>query len=54
MDKYTHQTIWNQITYSFSSYNGGTLEVWEWISNFNPHFTGMKLFILIGIKFNLC
>ena len=28
------------ITYQFSNFNGVTVEVWEWISNFIPHFTG--------------
>ena len=29
--------VWNEITYPFSNFNGGTVEVWEWISNFIPH-----------------
>ena len=28
------------ITYSSPNLNGATVEVWEWISNFIPHFTG--------------
>ena len=31
--------MWNEITYPFPNY-GCTVEVWEWISNFIPHFTG--------------
>ena len=29
---------WDEITYSFSNVNGCIIEVWEWISNFIPHF----------------
>ena len=31
--------MWDEITYPFPNFNGGTVEVREWISNFNPHFT---------------
>ena len=30
--------VWDEITYPFPNYNGSTVEVWEWISNFIPHF----------------
>ena len=29
--------MWHEITYPFPNFNGCTLEVWEWISNFIPH-----------------
>ena len=25
-------------TYSFSNFNGATVDIWEWINNFIPHF----------------
>ena len=28
----------DEITYPFPNFNGATVEVWEWISNFIPHF----------------
>ena len=31
--------VWDEITYPFPNFNGGTVEVWEWISNFMPDFT---------------
>ena len=31
--------VWDEITYAFSNFNGCTVEVWEWIRNFIPHFT---------------
>ena len=30
--------VWDKITYPFPNFNGATLEVWEWVSNFIPHF----------------
>ena len=29
---------WGEITYPFPNFNGCTVEVWEWISNFIPHY----------------
>ena len=29
--------VWDEITYAYSNFNGCTIEVWEWISNFFPH-----------------
>ena len=31
--------MWNEITYPFRNFNGGTVEVLEEISNFILHFT---------------
>ena len=30
--------LWDEITNPFSNFNSTTIEVWEWISNFIPHF----------------
>ena len=30
--------MWDEITYPFPNFNGCTVEVWEWIGNFIPHF----------------
>ena len=30
--------VWDEITYPFPNFNGCTVEVWEWISKFIPHF----------------
>ena len=30
--------VWDEITYPFPNFNGCTVEVWEWKSNFIPHF----------------
>ena len=30
--------VWDGITYHFPNFSGCTVEVWQWISNFIPHF----------------
>ena len=30
--------VWDEITYPFPNFNVATVEVWEWINNFIPHF----------------
>ena len=30
--------VWDEIAYPFPNFNGGAVEVWEWISYFIPHF----------------
>ena len=41
MDKlFIHYKVWDEINYPFPKFNGCTIEVWEWMSNFIPDFTG--------------
>ena len=40
MHTHTHYEVLDEITYLFLNFNGAAIEVWKWISNFNPHFTG--------------
>ena len=30
--------VLDESTFPFSNFNGATIEVWEWMSNFNLHF----------------
>ena len=30
--------VWDEITYSFTNFNGCTVEVWKWVSDFIPRF----------------
>ena len=30
--------VWDEITNPFANFNGCTVEVWEWVSNFIPNF----------------
>ena len=40
ISNYVHNKLWDEITYPFSNFNGGIVEVWKCISNFSPQFTG--------------
>ena len=37
---YIYYKVWDEIAYPFPNFNDTTVEVWKWISNFIPHFTG--------------
>ena len=37
-NKHMLSKVWDQITHPFPNINGTTIEIWEWISNFIPHF----------------
>ena len=39
ISNYIHYNVWDEIIYPFPNLNGSTVEVWEWINNFTPHFT---------------
>ena len=39
MINFIHYNERDEITYPFPNFNGATVEVWEWISNFIPLFT---------------
>ena len=43
-------SIINEIIYPFPNFKGGTVEVWESVSNFTPHFTDMGLFSMLWLK----
>ena len=40
ISNYIHYIVCDEISYSFPYFNGTTFEVWEWISNIIPQFTG--------------
>ena len=39
INNYIHYNVRNEINNPIPNFNGCTVEVWEWISNFIPHFT---------------
>ena len=45
---YIHYKVWHEITYPFPNFNSAAVEVWECISNFIQHLTGMWLLIHVG------
>ena len=54
ISNYVHCKVWDEITYPFPNFNGGTVEVWEWISNFIPPFTSWACdyISMLGLKLN--
>ena len=40
--------LWDEITFPFSNFNGATVDVLKWISNFSPHF------IMVMIIYSSC
>ena len=43
--------MWDKNTYQFPNFNCATIEVWEWISNFIPHFyNGCNQLSVLGSK----
>ena len=45
--------VWGGITYPFPNFNGYTVEVWEWMNKFIPHFT-LLVWLFDGIKVKPC
>ena len=46
---YVSDKVWDEIIYSFPTFNGCTVEVWDGISYFIPHFTVVGLSLI-----NMC
>ena len=44
--------VWDEITYPFSNFDGCIVEVWEWISNFIPHFYDCYHLSMLILKLN--
>ena len=42
ISKHISSKVCDEITYSFPNFNGATVEVWEWVSNFIPHYTPLE------------
>ena len=49
ISNHTPSKVWDRITYPFLNFNGCTVEVYEWISNFIPHF-GCNYLSMLGLK----
>ena len=41
MDNNIHCKVWGEIAYPFPNPNGTT--IWEWMNNFIPHYTGLRI-----------
>ena len=42
--------MWDAITYPFLNFDGGTVEIKEWISNFTPRVCVCNYFTLLRLK----
>ena len=42
--------VWDEIISPFPNFNGAAVEVWKWISNSIPHFTGHDYLSLLWLK----
>ena len=42
--------IWDQIIYPFPNFNGTTVEVWKWISNFIPLYNRCNYLSMLELK----
>ena len=38
MNNYFYDKVWDEITYTSTNSNGQIVEIWEWPSNFIPHY----------------
>ena len=45
-----HSKVWDEIIYPFPNFNGCTVEVWEWLNNFTPHYNGCNYLSMLGLK----
>ena len=54
ISNYVPGKVWGEITYPFLNFNGTTVEVYEWISNFIPHISGQVTLIHARIKVKPC
>ena len=54
MSNHVRRNVWDGITYPFLNCNGYTVEVWEWMSNFIPHFIMDVISCHGHIKVKLC
>ena len=44
-----HYKVLDEITYPFPNFNGCTIDVWEWISDFIQHFTSHVFLLLFDV-----
>ena len=54
MSNYIPYKLWDRIDYPAPNFNHCTVQVWEWISNFDPQFTRHEIIyqLLGGLKRN--
>ena len=50
ISRHIHWNVRDEITYLFPNFNGCTVEVWEWMSNFIPNFTVHVITYPLGLE----
>ena len=50
ISNHTHYNVWDDITYPFLNFNGATVEVYEWISNFITLHWACDYLSMLGLK----
>ena len=54
MNNHTPSKKWVEINHLFPNFNGCTVEIWEWIINFIPHFVMAVITYPSSIESELC
>ena len=49
ISNHTPSKVWDEIDYRFPNFNGANVQVWKWISNFNPRCNSSYM---LGLKLN--
>ena len=50
ISNYVHYKVWDKVTYPFSNFNSGIVEVWKLIHDFIPHFTGHVIMLVKAVS----
>ena len=52
ISNHIHYKMWDEMTYPFPKFNGATVEVWEWISNFTHTLVACDYLSMLRLKLN--
>ena len=50
ISNYIPSKVWDEITYPFPNFNGESVELWVWISNFIPHLSGLDTYFFRNLS----
>ena len=45
--------VWYEIIYPVPNFNGCTVDVWEWNTNFSPHFVDVNYLSMLGLSYSI-
>ena len=52
ISNHTSSKVWDEINHQFPNFNGATIEVWDWISNFISHYWMYEYLSILRLKLN--